>query len=82
MKLLKIKSEVKLIFNDLKSFDEFDSHQMNDLSESAECTSSVEITVTVSVGKVETTVKTEDITCKEMSKTIKKIKQAAREAIR
>ncbi len=77
------KSEVVLIFNDLKSFNDFDSQQLSDLNEDAECTASVEVTVTVSVGVVSASakVKAEGIPCKDIAKKIKELKKLAQEAL-
>lgn len=76
------KSEVVLIFNDLKSFNEFDAQQMNYLNENAGCTAPVEVEITVSVGSASATVKAEGVPCKELEKKIRELKKAALEVLK
>lgn len=72
--------KIQLSFDDQKSFSKFDSKQLANSLE--ECTTSIEVSVTVSVGVVSATItlKAEGIPCDQVAAKIKSLVKEAKSA--
>lgn len=72
--------KIQLSFDDLKNFINFDVHQLSNSIE--ECTTSIEVSVTVSVGIVSATItlKAEGIPCDQVKAKITSLVKEARSA--
>lgn len=74
------KSKVTISFNNLKDFNEFDSKQIEGSNIDIECTTSVEVTVTVFSASA--TIKAESIPCKDVGAKIQELKQIALKSLK